>query len=199
MASRPLFSLDSESHRIMKPLKHCLKICKHHVFPLWNLVVWLNLVTAPFNEPTWNIFLSCKSAGKSACLLLWAPCHGSLWRIVCIISRILHCGIRWRWGVSFKFRPPCLRGKLHCAPWRINSDDRRASLGAVEKTELFAFLGNCLCKIYLCLEKHEGNRFLFWFSLKNKLNLFFQLSKTVRFDFYLLTIMKPCFNIICCS
>lgn len=129
----------------MESLKHCLKICKHHVFSHWNLVVWLSLVTAPCNEPTWNTFLSetvCKGASKSACLLLWAPCHGSIWRIVCITSRILHCDIRWRWVVSFKFRPPCPRGKLHCAHWRVNCDDRRASLGAVEKTESLDFLGN---------------------------------------------------------
>ena len=71
----------------MEPLKHNLKICKHHVFPHWNWVVWFNLVTAPCNEPSWNIYLSevmSKVAGKSACLLLWAPCRGSIWRIVCI-------------------------------------------------------------------------------------------------------------------
>jgi hypothetical protein len=87
----------------MEPLKHYLKISKHRVFPHWNLVVWLNLVTAHGNEPTWNIFLSetvCKSAGKTSCLLLWAPCHGSIWRIVCITSHILHCGIRWRLGLA---------------------------------------------------------------------------------------------------
>ena len=80
----------------MEPLRHCLKTCKYHVLPHWNLVVWLNLVTAPDNEPTWNIFLSesvRKGAHKTACLLLWGPCYGSIWRIVCIISRILHCGL----------------------------------------------------------------------------------------------------------
>lgn len=35
----------------------------------------------------------CKSVGKTTCLLLWAPCHGSIWRILCIRSRIRHCGL----------------------------------------------------------------------------------------------------------
>lgn len=116
----------------MGPLKHYLKICKHYVFPNWHLVVWLSLVTAPGYEPTWNIFLPetvCKGAGKTACLLMWAPYHGSI-------------GIRWKWGVNFTFRPLCPWGKLHWSHWIVKCNDRRVSLSAVEKTQSLAFLGN---------------------------------------------------------
>jgi hypothetical protein len=40
-------------------------------------------------------------------------------------------------------------------------------------TRDIAYVYNSLCKIYLCLEKHEGNGFLSWLCLKNKWNLFF--------------------------
>jgi len=75
----------------MEPLRHPLTK-GFHIETWWSgSIWWLHLVmnqSEIFSCPS-----LCKSAGKTTCLLLWAPRLGSIWRILCVTSRILHCGL----------------------------------------------------------------------------------------------------------
>jgi hypothetical protein len=137
----------------------------------------------------------CKSVGKTTCLLLWAPCHGSIWRILCIRSRILHCGLGGCEGLASRSdrlapaenytvpieelsvltaEPVCAllrRQKLlpfsgtEPRPVGLESAANRFIISPIPTPERLRMCTTVYAK-YLCLEKHEGNGLLFGFCLK---------------------------------